>query len=50
MVASIGSRERVAIAALKTYFREIVIPDFSLASEVAGASLATAMTSLRRDK
>ena len=48
MVASICSRERIAIATLKTYFREITIPDFSLASEVAGASLATAMTSMRR--
>lgn len=48
MVASICTRERIAIATLKTYFREIVIPDFSLASEVAGAALATAMTSMRR--
>jgi enoyl-CoA hydratase len=48
MVASICTRERIAIAALKTYFREITIPDFSLASEVAGAALANAMTSMRR--
>jgi enoyl-CoA hydratase len=48
MVASICTRDRIAIAALKTYFREITIPDFSLASEVAGASLANAMTSMRR--
>ncbi|SAL79971.1 enoyl-CoA hydratase [Caballeronia arvi] len=48
MVASICTRDRIAIATLKTYFREITIPDFSLASEVAGASLANAMTSMRR--
>ncbi|CAB3747957.1 enoyl-CoA hydratase/isomerase family protein [Paraburkholderia solisilvae] len=48
MVASICTRERIALAALKTYFREITIPDFSLASEVAGAALANAMTSMRR--
>jgi enoyl-CoA hydratase len=48
MVASICTRERIAIATLKTYFREITIPDFSLASEVAGAALANAMTSMRR--
>ena len=48
MVASICSRERIAVAALKTYFREVTIPDFSLASEVAGAALANAMTSMRR--
>ncbi|HEY4073047.1 MAG TPA: enoyl-CoA hydratase/isomerase family protein [Herbaspirillum sp.] len=49
MVASIASRDRLAIAALKTYMREITIPDFSLASEVAGATLSTVMTSMRRD-
>ncbi|NIE84389.1 MULTISPECIES: enoyl-CoA hydratase/isomerase family protein [unclassified Burkholderia] len=48
MVATICSRDRIAIATLKTYFREITIPDFSLASEVAGAALANAMTSMRR--
>ena len=48
MVASVCTRERIALATLKTYFREITIPDFSLASEVAGAALATAMTSMRR--
>jgi enoyl-CoA hydratase len=48
MAASIGTRDRLAIAALKTYFREVVIPDFSLASEVAGATLASVMTSMRR--
>jgi hypothetical protein len=48
MVTSICTRDRIAIAALKTYFREITIPDFSLASDVAGASLANAMTSMRR--
>jgi enoyl-CoA hydratase/carnithine racemase len=47
IAASITSRDRIAIAALKTYFREIVIPDFSLASEVAGAVLSGAMTSMR---
>jgi enoyl-CoA hydratase len=49
MVASICTRERIAIAALKTYFREITLPGFSAASEAAGASLAVAMTSMRRD-
>ncbi|HEY1608693.1 MAG TPA: enoyl-CoA hydratase/isomerase family protein [Paraburkholderia sp.] len=48
MVASISTRDRIAIAALKTYFREITIPDFSLASEMAGTALANAMTSMRR--
>lgn len=48
MVASIGSRDRLAIAALKTYFREIIIPDFSLASEVAGSTLSSVMTSMHR--
>jgi len=48
MVASICTRERIAVATLKTYFREVTIPDFSLASEVAGAALANAMTSMRR--
>jgi enoyl-CoA hydratase len=48
MVASIGSRDRLAIAALKTYFREIIIPDFLLASEVAGSTLSSVMTSMQR--
>jgi enoyl-CoA hydratase/carnithine racemase len=48
MVAYVCSRDRVAIATLKTYSREITIPDFSLASEVAGTALANAMTSMRR--
>ena len=48
MVDSICTRERIAIATLKTYFREITIPGFSLASEVAGAALANAMTSMHR--
>jgi enoyl-CoA hydratase/carnithine racemase len=48
MVASISTRDRISIAALKSYYREIVIPDFSLASETAGIALANAMTSLRR--
>lgn len=48
IVASIGSRDRISIAALKSYFREIIFPDFSLASETAGSMLANAMTSLRR--
>jgi enoyl-CoA hydratase/carnithine racemase len=48
IAASISSRDRIAVAAIKTYFREITIPDFSLASEVAGSLLSTAMTSLRR--
>lgn len=46
IAASIGSRNRIAIAGLKTYFREIIIPDFSLASEVAGSTLASVMTSM----
>ncbi len=48
IVASIGSRDRISVATLKSYFREIIFPDFSLASEAAGTSLAVAMTSLRR--
>ncbi|NIF53781.1 enoyl-CoA hydratase/isomerase family protein [Burkholderia sp. Ax-1724] len=47
--ASICSRDRIALSALKAYFREIVIPDFSLASETAGLMLSCAMTSIRRD-
>ncbi len=43
----IGSRDRLALAAIKTYFREVVIPDFSLASELAGSAVSTAMTSMR---
>jgi enoyl-CoA hydratase len=46
--ASIGSRDRLALTALKSYFREIVIPGFSLASETAGLMLSCAMTSMRR--
>jgi enoyl-CoA hydratase/carnithine racemase len=48
MVASISTRDRIAIAALKTYFREITLPGFSAASEAAGTALAVAMTSMRR--
>jgi enoyl-CoA hydratase len=46
IAALVTSRDRIALAALKTYFREIVIPDFSLASEAAGAALSNAMTSM----
>ena len=49
IAASLGARDRIAIATLKSYFREIVFPDFSLASETAGSMLSTAMTSLRRN-
>ena len=45
---SICTRERIALAALKAYFREIVTPGFSLASETAGLMLSAAMTSLHR--
>jgi enoyl-CoA hydratase len=48
IAASLTSRDRIALAAIKTYFREIIFPDFSLASEFAGAGLANAMTSIRR--
>lgn len=48
MVASIVSRERIAVATLKTYFREVIFPGFSLASEAAGTMLSVAMTSQRR--
>jgi hypothetical protein len=37
-----------AISALKAYFREIVTPQFSLASETAGLVLSSAMTSMHR--
>ncbi|MFM0631274.1 hypothetical protein [Paraburkholderia xenovorans] len=46
--ASIRSRERIALSALKAYFREIVTPQFSLASETAGQMLSSAMTSMHR--
>lgn len=46
--ASICSRERIALGALKAYFREIVMPQFSLASETAGLMLSSAMTSMAR--
>jgi len=49
MVASIVSRDRIAIATLKSYFREIIFPGFSQASDAAGTMLAIAMTSQRRD-
>jgi enoyl-CoA hydratase len=48
MVASISTRDRIAIAALKSYFREITLPGFSAASEAAGNALSIAMTSMRR--
>jgi enoyl-CoA hydratase len=48
MVASISSRDRIAITALKSYFREITLPGFSAASEAAGTAIAVAMTSMRR--
>jgi enoyl-CoA hydratase len=44
--ASVGSRDRIALTALKAYFREIVMPGFSLASETAGLMLSGAMTSM----
>jgi enoyl-CoA hydratase/carnithine racemase len=46
--SAICSRERIALTALKAYFREIVIPGFSLASETAGLMLSSAMTSMHR--
>jgi enoyl-CoA hydratase len=46
MVQSITSRHRLALMGLKSYFREIIIPGFSLASEVAGATLSSVMTSM----
>jgi enoyl-CoA hydratase/carnithine racemase len=46
--ASICSRERIALTALKAYFREVMMPGFSLASETAGLMLSSAMTSMNR--
>ena len=46
--ASVCSRDRIALAALKAYHREIVMPDFTLASETAGLMLSSAMTSMNR--
>jgi len=43
--ASVCSRERISLSALKAYFREIVVPGFSLASETAGLMFASVMTS-----
>jgi len=41
-------RRRIALTALKAYFREIVMPGFSFASETAGLMLSSTMTSMRR--
>ena len=40
------SRERIALTTLKGYYREAMVKDFSTASELAGNSLAVAMTSM----
>jgi enoyl-CoA hydratase len=40
------SRERVALDTMKAYFRDVINKDFAISSDLAGHSLAVAMTSM----